>query len=85
MFRNPIVLYAEWQADALLGGRTSSSGVLKWDDGTEVDISLFQTGEPNGSGDCLRVYFRPGEFPKFDDFDCSYTSSYVCERETSEA
>ena len=75
---------ARVDSDTWLGGTDSGSGQegsWRWVSGESWDFTSFAFGEPNGSGDCLQLWYTVGA--AWDDFDCELELSYLCERDAS--
>ncbi|KAH3726444.1 hypothetical protein DPMN_052311 [Dreissena polymorpha] len=53
--------------DLWINGQENDYGVWKYLDGTQIDVTFWIEGEPNGSGKCLRVVPGGG----WRDHDCN--------------
>lgn len=65
-----------WVNITWLGGKEVGSE-WKWDNGDLLDMTKFEPGQPDGTGNCLIMLTNL----KFDDASCSYPyAKYVCEK-----
>ncbi|XP_006813790.1 uncharacterized protein LOC102801312 [Saccoglossus kowalevskii] len=66
--------YVDFWIDGTISGST-----ITFSDGTRmaVDSSLFHRKEPNGSGACIQLWYRYGEW-KLDDTTCDDPQKYLC-------
>jgi hypothetical protein len=60
------------------GGR-NQEGQWRWVGGEDWDFTSFAPGQPDGSGDCLRLWYVVGA--AWDDLDCTRPINYLCERD----
>lgn len=78
-------------AGVILGGSDlAMEGTYAWDSASSRLLAepftywTWETGEPNGTGDCLALYESPGDGDTLfglDDADCAGANAYVCEGE----
>ena len=56
-------------------------GNWRWASGESWDFTSFAFGQPDGSGDCLQLWYTFGS--AWDDLDCELARNYLCERDGS--
>jgi len=75
---------ARVENETWLGGTDrgrDEEGNWRWGSGESWDFTSFAFGQPDGSGDCLQLWYTSGA--AWDDFDCELPLNYVCERDGS--